>query len=216
MGTTTTPTPTTTATTSSPVARTDPAGTAPATGTGSGRPAGRRHLLLALLTALGLLVAASPAHAYTTSSRSGVPVAPVVYAVQGSHYSTGSAVTGPMYRPWIYQAGPVVYRAAGTGQQSVRVVYRVDRWNGSSWVLRHSASGAATIASGVPSAKAPNLSLLPTDGSGYYRVRVEMTWTNGIGAYLGHMNVTMNGTGDYRCSTTRTCSTSASWVYLGA
>lgn len=172
-------------------------------------------LLVTLLVALGLLVAA-PANAYTTTTRSGVPVNPVIYQVQGSHYDAGSAVTGPMYKPWVFQGGPVVYRAAGSGAQTVKVTYRVDRWNGSSWVLRHSLTGTASISSSLTSVKAPNLSVLPSDGSGYYRVRIEMTWTSQIGAYLGSMNVTMNGSGDYVCSTARTCTAAAGYVYLGA
>lgn len=175
-----------------------------------------RRILLALAPLLAVVLAAAPAEAYTTTARSGVPVTPVVYAVQGSHYATGSAVTGPMYKPWLYQSGPVVYRTGGTAQQQVRVVYRVDRWNGSSWVLRHTATGSTSIAAGTTSATAPNLSLLPADGSGYYRVRVELTWTSAVGAHLGQMHLTMNGSADYRCSTTRTCTSSPSWVYLGA
>ena len=173
-------------------------------------------LLVTLLAGLGMLVAA-PASAYTTTARSGVPVTPVIYQVQGAHYNAGSAVTGPMYKPWVYQSGPVVYRAGGSGAQTVRVTYRVDRWNGSSWVLRHSLSGTTSISATATSAKAPNLTVLPSDGSGYYRVRVEMTWTSAIGSYLGSMNVTMGGTsGDYVCSTTRTCAATANYVYIGA
>jgi hypothetical protein len=172
-------------------------------------------LLVTLLAALGLLVAA-PANAYTTNTRSGVPVTPVIYQVQGAHSNVGSAVTGPMYKPWIYQSGPVVYRAAGSGAQTVRVVYRVDRWNGTSWVLRHTLTGNASIGASATSAKAPNLSVLPSDGSGYYRTRVEMTWTSPLGAVIGSMNVTMGTAGDFVCSTTRTCTATAGYVYLGA
>jgi hypothetical protein len=172
-------------------------------------------LLVGLLATLGLLVAA-PAGAYTTTSRTGVPVTPGIYKVQGAHRNVGSAVTGPMWKPWIYQSGPVVYRVAVSGTQSVRVTYRVDRWNGSSWVLRHTVTGTASIDSTVTSAKAPALSILPSDGSGYYRVRLAMTWTSPIGAVLGSMNVTMSTAGDYTCSTTRTCTVGAGWVHLGA
>jgi hypothetical protein len=172
-------------------------------------------LLVGLLASLGLLVAA-PAGAYTTTSRTGVPVTPVIYKVQGAHRNVGSAVTGPMWKPWIYQSGPVAYRAAGGGTQSVRVTYRVDRWNGSSWVLRHTVTGTASIGSTVSSVKAPSLSILPSDGSGYYRVRLAMTWTSPIGAVLGSMSVAMSAAGDYTCSTTRTCTVGAGWIHLGA
>ena len=171
-------------------------------------------LLVAVVTALGLLVA-GPASAYTTTSRSGVPVTPIIYKVQGAHYNAGSPVTGPMWKPWIYQSGPVLYRVAGSGTQSVRVTYRVDRWNGTAWVQRHSAAGSVSIGAAVTSAKGPNLSILPSDGSGHYRVRIAMTWTSPIGAVLGSMNVTMSQAGDYVCSTSRTCSVGAGWVYLG-
>ena len=186
------------------------------------RPRGsapRRHaavtLVLAVLTSLALLVA-GPAGAWTTTSSQGVPVQPTVYAVQGSHYNSGSSITGPMYKPWLYQSGPVVYRVSGSDAQTVRVVYRVDRWNGSSWAERNTAQGSTTIASGVTSAKAPNLSILPSDGSGYYRVRMDLTWTNQIGAYLGSTSLVMSSSRDYVCSTTRTCSIGAGYVYLGA
>jgi hypothetical protein len=68
----------------------------------------------------------------------------------------------------------------------------------------------------VTSAKLPSLSVLPSSGSGYYRVRVALTWTSEVGAVLGSMSVVMDQSGDYVCSTSRTCTAGAGWVYLGA
>jgi hypothetical protein len=181
------------------------------------RPAGRRRSIIAsliagLLATVALLVAA-PAGAYTVTS-GGVPVAPVIYQVQGAHWDAGSAVTGPMWKQWIYQSGPVVNRVTGSGAQYVRVVYSVDRWYGS-WVQRAQTTVNVTIGAAQVSAKAAALSILPSDGTGYYRVRLAMTWTSPIGAVIGSLNVTMDGASDYICSTTRPCTAGGGWVYLG-
>jgi hypothetical protein len=165
--------------------------------------------------AIGFAIVA-PAQAYTITSRTGVPVTPTIYMVQGAHYNIGSAVTGPMMKQWVFQSGPVVYRVAGSGAQTVKVAYTVERWNGSAWIAVARPSGSVTIAATVTSAKAPNLSVLPTEGSGYYRVKLGLTWTSPIGAVLGSMNVSMSSSTDYQCSTTRTCTVGAGWVYLGA
>ena len=165
--------------------------------------------------ALGLIIAV-PAQAFTTTSRTNVPVAPTIYKVQGAHYDIGSAVTGPMLKPWVFQPGPVLYRVSGSGAQTVKVTYTVERWDGSVWTVVARPSGSVTIGGTVTSAKAPNLSLLPTQGSGYYRVKVAMVWTSQIGAVLGSMNVSMSASGDYTCSTTRTCSVGDGWVFIGA
>jgi hypothetical protein len=174
-----------------------------------------RTAITATVAAVIGLLGAVPAHAYTTTSSSNVAVAPTIFQVQGAHYNVGSAVTGPMYKPWVYQSGPVVNRVAGSASQTVRVTYSVDYWRGY-WSFLASQSGSATIASGYVSAKEPALSMLPSTGTGYYRVRVSLTWTDAIGAVIGSMNVTMNNSGDYICSTTRTCTAGAGWVYLGA
>ena len=172
--------------------------------------------VVALLGAPAALVLAAPASAYTTTSSSGVPVPPAIYQVQGSHYNTGSAVTGPMWKPWVYQSGPTVYRVSGSGDQHVRVQYSVDRWTGSTWALNTSQTQSAKIAAATTSAKAPALSVLPPGGSGYYRVRLAMTWTSPLGAVLASRSVAMNSSGDYLCSTTRTCSAGPGYVYVGA
>lgn len=189
-------------------------------GTRAGAARNHHRAVMAILTAVASLVAAlfaaSPASAYTTTSRSNVPVAPVVYQVQGSHYNVGSAVTGPMWKPWVYQSGPTVYRVSGSGEQSVRVQYSVDRWTGSAWALHTSQAQGVRIASTATSAKAPALSVLPSGGSGYYRVRLSITWTSPIGAVLASTSISMNATGDYVCSTSRTCTAGPGYVHLGA
>ncbi|MBA2557072.1 MAG: hypothetical protein H0V12_06990 [Chloroflexi bacterium] len=179
------------------------------------RGPGRRFLATLLAPALLLGAAAAPVQAYTITSRTSVPTLPTIYQVQGAHYDAGSAVTGPMWKPWLYQSGPVVKRVSGSGSQSVQVTYKFDRWNGSSWVNQGTRTGSVTIAASATSAKAPNLSVTPSAGSGYYRVRLGLTWTSQIGAVLGSMSVSMNQSGDYVCSTTRTCSTGPGWVYIG-
>ena len=129
---------------------------------------------------------------------------------------SGSAVTGPMWRPWVYQGGPVVSRTTPSGAQSVSVTYTVQRWNGSAWAHVTNMSGSSTIAAGAVSAKLPNLSVLPNAGSGYYRVQLALTWTSPIGAVQGSMNAQMSQSGDYVCSTSRTCSAYAGQVYIGS
>ena len=174
----------------------------------------QRLAVVALAPAL-LLGVATQASAYTVTSRQNVPVAPTIYTVQGAHQNVGSAVTGPMYKPWVYQSGPVVNRVA-RGTEYVRVTYNVDRWTGSAWVLAATRSVSVTIGSTVTSAKAPALSVLPSAGAGYYRVRLAMTWTSPIGAVLGSMSVSMNQAGDYVCSTTRSCTVGSGWIYIGS
>lgn len=173
-----------------------------------------RRLLVLLLTAAAALLTATPASAYTVASRSNVPVVPTVYQVQGAHKDIGSAVTGPMYQPWVYQSGPVVQRVAGTGAQTVQVRYQVLRWTGSGWVTHTTQSGSVTIAATATSAKAPALSVLPGT-SGYFSVSLSLTWTSPIGGVLGSTTVSMNESRDYICSTTRTCSVGNGFVYVG-
>src|SRR5688572_8321270 len=60
-----------------------------------------RRLAVVALAPVLLLAAAIPAEAYTITARSSVPVAPTIYKVQGAHKNVGSAVTGPMWKPWI-------------------------------------------------------------------------------------------------------------------
>ena len=174
----------------------------------------RTAVTAAVAVVIGLL-GAGPAQAYTTTSSSNVAVAPTIYQVQGAHYNVGSPVIGPMYKPWVYQSGPVVNRVAGSASQTVRVTYSVDYWRGY-WSFLASQSGSTTIASGYVSAKEPALSMLPSTGTGYYRVRVSLTWTDAIGAVIGSMKASMDNSGDYICSTSRTCTAGAGWVYLGA
>ncbi len=187
--------------------------------TGKGSPLPRRALLTAFTAVLLVLIgvaSAGSASAWTYSNRSSVPVLPTIYQVQGAHYNSGSAVTGPMWRPWVYQSGPIASRTTPTGAQSVSVTYTVQRWNGSAWAHVTNVSGSATIAAGSVSAKLPNLSVLPNAGSGYYRVQLALTWTSPIGAVQGSMNAQMSRSGDYVCSTSRTCTAYAGQVYIGS
>lgn len=164
--------------------------------------------------ALGLAIAGT-AQAYTIPQRTNVPVLPTIYKVQGAHYDIGNPVSGPMLRPWVFQSGPVVNRVAPTGAQTVQVTYTVERWNGSTWPVVATQSGAVTIAANQVSAKAPNLSILPSQGAGSYRVRLAIVWTSEIGAVLGSMKASMSSSGDYVCSTTGPCTVGAGYVTLG-
>lgn len=170
-------------------------------------------LLAALVTALlGMTALAAPASAYQVTSGS-APVLPTIYAVQGAHQNVGSAVTGPMWKPYVYQSGPVVSRTSPGGAQYVSVRYGVDRWTGSAWTSETSQTVSGTIASTATSVQVPALSRY-VGGAAWYRVRLSVTWTSPIGAVIGSLGVTMNGTGDYRCSTTQTCSVATNAVYL--
>ena len=194
---------------------------APATAVVRSRIAAMRRgpgrALRAGLVAVALgLVATVPVQAYSITSRTNVPVGPTIYQVQGAHYNAGSPVTGPMYKPWVFQSGPVVNRVSISGSQTVQTVYTVERWNSSAWVVVGTVSKSVTIAATATSAKTPDLSVTPSQGSGYYRVRLAITWTSPIGAVLGSMSLSMNSSADYTCSTTRTCSVGAGWIYIGA
>ena len=176
----------------------------------------RRTVIIGAVAGLLSLAVAAPASAYSITSRANVPVAPTIYQVQGRHYDAGQAVTGPMYKPWIYQPGPLVSRTAPSGTEYVQVTYTVQKWNGSSWVTVGTQTKSGSIASSVTSTQLPALSMLPSGYSGgYFRVSESITWTNPIGAVIGSMKISMNQSGDYRCQTTRTCSIGAGWVYLG-
>lgn len=180
-------------------------------------PSRSRRLLSALLATLAALVTAvamsSPAGAYTISTRSNVPVLPTVYVVQGAHNNIGSAVTGPMWKPYVFQSGPVAYRASTSGAQTVRVTYTVERWNGSAWVYETGQTSSGTISSSLTSVKLPSLSQY-VGGGYYYRVRFSLTWTSAIGAVLASMSGTMNASGEYVCSTAQTCTTASNSIYL--
>lgn len=176
----------------------------------------RRALLVGAIAGLLSMAVAAPAGAYTVTSRSNVPVSPTIYQVQGRHYDAGQAVTGPMYQPWVYQPGPVVYRTTSSGTEYVRVTYTVQKWNGSSWANVGTQNRSGQIGSSVTSTQLPALSMTPSGyNGGYFRVLESITWTNAIGAVTGSMNVSMNSSGDYTCRTTRTCTAGAGWVYLG-
>ncbi len=173
-------------------------------------------LLAASFTAVCLPVLAQPAHAYTIT-QSTMAVRPTVYQVEGRHYDSGSAVTGPMLRPWIFQTGPVVYRTSpSSGTEYIKVTYTVQRWNGSAWANYYTASSNVTIPSSLTSAQAGALSFLPNAGAGYYYVKVQITSTDSIGAVRGSFSAAMNQSGDYRCNTTRPCSVGNGYVYVGS
>lgn len=182
-------------------------------------PSRTRRVLMAMALTLVSLIAtmamATPADAYTITSRNSVPVAPTIYRVQGAHYNAGSALTGPMYKPWVYQPGPTVFRTT-SGTQYVQVRYLVDRWNGSSWSLDSSQTRSTRIDPGYTSARAPALSVLPAGGRGYYRVRMAITYTSAIGGVQGWFNTVMNHSGDYTCNTTRTCQVGPGYVFIGS
>jgi hypothetical protein len=174
-----------------------------------------RLLVVGLFGLFASLLIVGPAQAYTVTSASNVPVRPTFYKVQGLHYNAGQAVTGPMYKPWIYQKGPVVYRN-GSGTQYVKAVYTVQKWNGAAWVTVATQTKSTVIGSGYTSAQMPALSVLPSGYSGgYFHVKLSLTWTNQIGAVTGSMQVSMNAASDYTCNTNRTCSVGGGWVYLG-
>lgn len=156
----------------------------------------------------------APSQAYTIASRSNVPVMPTIYQVQGAHYNTGSAVTGPMWHQWVYQPGATVQRTA-SGNQTVQVTYTTQRYYSTGWSTISTNRGSVTIPSAQVSATLPALSILPSQGSGYYRVLTSYVWTSAIGAVQSSLTANMTDSGDYRCVTSRPCTAGAGWVYLG-
>lgn len=181
--------------------------------TASPRVIARLVAALAAAVAVTLAVGA-PSQAYQIASRSNVPVMPTIYQVQGAHYDSGSAVTGPMWRQWVYQPGASVQRTA-SGSQSVQVTYTTQRYSSTGWSTISTNRGSVTIPSTQVSASLPALSILPTQGSGYYRVLSSIVWTSAIGAVQSSLSVNMTDSGDYRCVTSRPCTAGAGWVYLG-
>lgn len=163
---------------------------------------------------VGTLATADSAGAYTIASSS-LPVKPTVYQVQGLTYAESSAVTQTMYKPWLYQAGPVAYRLAPSdGTEYVQVNYRVDKWNGTSWVSWYSTSKSAQIASTATSVQLPALSVLP--GAGYFKVSESLAYTNAIGAVTGSQSWSMNQSGDYTCRATLPCSVGGYFIHLAS
>src|SRR3954452_619024 len=91
----------------------------------------RRPLAVTLIViafALASMLGAAPAEAYTITQRTGVPVLPTIYKVQGTHVNIGSEITGPMWQGRLNLPGPNAQRTA-PGDQTVRVTYRVYAWN---------------------------------------------------------------------------------------
>ncbi|MEO6713883.1 MAG: hypothetical protein ABIM89_10690 [Mycobacteriales bacterium] len=166
----------------------------------------------AALLALG---ASSGASAYTITASSQVAVQPSISKVQGAHYNIGSAVTGPMWKQQIYQPGPIVSRQTQSGQQVVKVTYRLYRWSGTAWVLQERRAGSATILAGQGTVRLPALNTAPAAGRGYYSVGLDLVWTSQIGSVIASQSIAMNQAADYVCNTTLTCSTGVGWVYLG-
>ena len=169
-------------------------------------------VLAAVAFALVSMLVAAPAEAYTISQRSGVPVLPTIYKVQGTHANIGSEITGPMWQARLYQPGPIAQRTA-QGDQTVRVTYRVYTWNGSTWSLKATRTGSAQIPSSQVSVRLPQLSYAPGN-AGYYSVQVDLTWSSALGAIQGSMRTSMNHQADYSCNTTQICQTGPGWVYL--
>lgn len=179
---------------------------------------GRRIVAAATTTATAAviaLIAPSGASAYTATANRGVAVPPSISKVQGAHYNIGSAVTGAMWKQQIYQPGPIVSRQTRTGQQVVRVTYRLYRWSGAGWALQERRVGSATIQEGQNVVRLPALNTAPAAGRGHYSVGIDLVWTSPIGGVIASESIAMNKQSDYVCNTTRPCATGAGWVYVG-
>lgn len=159
-----------------------------------------------------------------------VTIAPSAQAVQlygasGSYgsistYKVNGTVLNSCYpidncpAPQVQLPGPVVGRSPnGTTNQTVRVQYRVYRWDGSTWGLYKSATKDYFIGT-QSSARLAQVNF--NVSSGYYSVQETVTWmVSGTSTVLGSRSVNYNGgTSDYQCLVS-SCSVGTGWVRLG-
>ena len=170
------------------------------------------RVTVALASALAVILgSAAASEAYTVTSRSSVPTAPVIYKVTGQHINIGTPHSAQWVRR-VSQSGPVAYRTA-SGQQHVKVIYTVYKVVNGAWQAQKNYSGTRILAAGTSSVKLPNL-VHDDFYAGRFYVRTTVQWTSAIGALQSSFSASMNMAGDYACSTSYTCTTSGGSLYL--
>jgi hypothetical protein len=180
----------------------------------------RKLLLLSALVVFAFAISLlpnTPASAYS-QSKEGRPGPVTAYRIQGSHYDVCPGQWyGPCFNPWVVGTGSVVYRSpASQGTQVISAVYRLQWWNGRSWVKLSDRSHQYYLYRGYSSIQMPRVDFLPTKG-GYFRVKMGITWHYAnTSQYLGGRVLKFFQRGDYVCNTsfTRFCSAGAGWVYI--
>ncbi len=159
------------------------------------------HSIIAVILGIAVLATDQAAFAwsYTTlQGRAGQVAMPSVllsdiYAagyMQFTVYSTGNAVA---------------YRSpASSGIQNVAVIYYLEKWDGSQWVMiTRSAPMKGQITASQQSIRFPG-PYIQVNGSarGYFRLGALFQWATTTGVLLGNTAVNSNLATDYKCITT--------------
>ena len=174
-----------------------------------------RRSVIALIAVLAAFVAvggSAPAHAVQLYGASGSYGSITPYRVVGATVNTCGV--GTCYQRQVQVPGPTVGRSpSGTAAQSLRIQYRIYRWNGSSWGLYQSVNRSYNI--GYNSSIRLQQENFNNNG-GYFTVQMSMSWHLATtGMLLGARSVNYNGN-DYNCNSALACTASANgWVYLG-
>lgn len=192
---------------------TTPITTTPAAVSPRRRALGLAGLLVVVLA--GLLASASPASAWqyagSDAGRPGsVTATATVHVGKLNVYPIGLQLT--LYG----SAGPTVTRSpATTGAQDASIFYSVQRWNGSQWVQVTSQRSSVRIPAGVQQGREPALYVIPSSGTGYYRVVEVFTWyVAGTNSVLGMTTIVPHLASDQACHYIP-CQSTAGYVWAG-
>lgn len=172
-----------------------------------------RRLLILLVTSLSVLVAlgaVAPAQAVQLYGASGQPGAITPYRVIGA--TDTSCFVPSCYQPRLQVPGPTIGRSPnGTAAQTLRVQYRIYRYNGSSWVAYQTVNRSYSI--GYASSIRLQQETFNNNG-GYFTVQMSMSWhLSSTGLTLGTRAVNYNGD-DYSCRTAAPCTASPNGYIL--
>ena len=174
-------------------------------------------VLTALVTMLGVALAAGPASAYTWVDGQGRAGYVALSKAQGVHLrvcATAAYYTCRM-APGVNVPAQRVYRSPmSSGRQDVVVVINVERYDGSRWYTETARTWYGTIPAGSSSVVMPEWTTLPNRVN-YLRVKIGVGWANPYGQTLGTRLITMNQLGDYECATRLSpCQAGAGWLYI--
>lgn len=180
-------------------------------------PSARRRFALATLMVValvaGLVASASPASAWQYGAGSGRPGAVAATAqVNVGRLNIGAGPQITLYG----NTGPTVTRSPGyAGAQDVAILYSVQRWNGSQWVQVTRQFNTRRIAAGVQRVTLPALYVIPTAGTGSYRVVEAFNWNvAGTNQVLGATSIYPSVASDHVCQY-RPCAATVGYVWAG-
>lgn len=173
-----------------------------------------RRLLVLLVTSLSVFVslsAGAPAQAVQPYGASGQPGAITSYRVVGA--TDTSCFVPSCYQPRLQVPGPTIGRSPnGTAAQTLRIQYRIYRYNGASWVAYQTLNRNYSI--GYTSSIRLQQETFNNNG-GYFTVQMSMSWhLSSTGQALGTSSLNFNGN-DYLCRTSAPCTASPNgYVHL--